>query len=62
MKGEWKVSSQVIGDHWIYTVFRAKDADAVDHSGNREVHDCYISREMAEMKARELNTMEERRR
>ena len=31
---------------------------SVDHSGNREVFDSYISKDIAEMKASELNRKE----
>lgn len=60
MKSEWKVSSQMIGEKWVYTVFRIRDTSEVDHSGNREIFDSYISREMAELKADELNRKEVR--
>lgn len=62
MKSEWKVSSCPImtdnGYEMIYQVFRLRDKDAADHSGNREIYDTYISKEMAEAKADELNRKE----
>lgn len=36
MCGEWKVSSQYIGDEKVFQVYRLKDISKVDHSGNRE--------------------------
>lgn len=58
MKSKWKVSSQIIGGKWQYTVFRIRDTSEVDHSGNREIYDMYISEDVAEMKAEELNRKE----
>ena len=59
MNRKWKVSKNPIGpDEYVYLVYRTIDADAPDHSGNREVYDCYISEEMAKLKAGELNRRE----
>ena len=62
MKSEWKVSANPIstenGYEYIYQVYRIRDTDAIDHSGNRETFDSYSVREIAEMKADELNRRE----
>ena len=59
MKSEWRVSSNPIGANEIlYQVYRIRNTEEVDHSGNREVFDSYISRDIAEMKASELNRKE----
>lgn len=34
--GKWCVTSQYIGDEKMYAVYRLRDVNAVDHSGNRE--------------------------
>lgn len=36
MKSEWKVLSNPIAGVMMYQVYRMKDVDAVDHSGNHE--------------------------
>ena len=36
MKSEWKISSMYLGGKKVYQVYRIKDTNAVDHSGNRE--------------------------
>ncbi|MGI6691193.1 MAG: hypothetical protein ACOX63_10220 [Christensenellales bacterium] len=36
MKGPWKVACNIIGDQKQYQVYRLRDVDEVDHSGNRE--------------------------
>ena len=36
MKSEWKVTSNPINGKTMYAVYRLKDINAVDHSGNRE--------------------------
>lgn len=59
MKSEWRVSSNPIGPgEFLYCVYRIRDIEKVDHSGNREIFDSYISRDIAEMKASELNRKE----
>ena len=59
MKSEWRVSSNPIGQgDFLYCVYRIRDIEKVDHSGNREIFDSYISRDIAEMKASELNRKE----
>ena len=59
MKSEWKVSTNPIGPgEYVYTVYRIRDTEATDHSGNRETYDCYVSEEVARLKAGELNRRE----
>lgn len=59
MKGKWKVAKNPIGPgEYVYTVYRIRDTEATDHSGNRETFDCYISEEAAQLKADELNRRE----
>ena len=64
-KSEWRVSScQIMTDNGhekIYQVYRLRDKDATDHSGNRETYDTYIAMEVAMAKAEELNRKEETR-
>lgn len=60
MVGKWKVTSQYIGDEKMYAVYRSKDIEAVDHSGNREYATAYMtSKEAAEDTALMLNDGEE---
>ena len=36
MKGKWKVTSNYNGETKYYQVYRLRDINEVDHSGNRE--------------------------
>ena len=36
MTGKWNVTSNIIGGTKFFAVYRLRDVDAVDHSGNRE--------------------------
>ena len=36
MKSEWRVTSNIIGGEKKWGVYRLRDKDATDHSGNRE--------------------------
>ena len=55
----WKVTSNPIGGKMYYGVYRIRDINSVDHSGNRESRgEWYESREEAEALARRLNTEE----
>lgn len=61
MKSEWRVTSNTINGIFMYAVYRIKDTNGVDHSGNREMAGGYIeSREDAQRKADELNKQHER--
>ena len=56
MKSEWKVTSNRINGKTMYGVYRLRDINAVDHSGNREYAGGYVSsRETAAIVAAELN-------
>ena len=56
MKGKWKVSSNFIGDEKMYSVYRLRDVDKIDHSGNREyAGDWTENREAAQVLADQLN-------
>ena len=55
MKSEWKVTQNYIGKS-VYGVYRQKDINAVDHSGNRELAGEYVdTREEAQQLADKLN-------
>ena len=61
MKSAWMVSSQYINGIKLYSVYRLKDVNKTDHSGNRETcsgffEDQDTAREYAAM----LNDKEER--
>lgn len=36
MKSEWRVTLNIIGGEKKWGVYRLRDKDAIDHSGNRE--------------------------
>ncbi|MGM9936984.1 MAG: hypothetical protein ACI38A_06540 [Candidatus Ornithomonoglobus sp.] len=57
MKSEWRVTSQYIGDNEkIFQLYRLRDVNEVDHSGNREyVSGIFGSREAAAELADRLN-------
>lgn len=60
MKGPWKVSSNYINGEKMYIVYRLRDVNAVDHSGNREYAGEYATnRKVCEKLAKELNEREE---
>ena len=57
--GPWKVSSNFIGDRKVYQVYRIKNTEEVDHSGNRECSGGYVTeRYEAEKLAEILNQKE----
>lgn len=63
MKSEWRVTTNHIatdeGRVPMYGVYRLRDMDAVDHSGNREMAGkLYEDREQAEELARMMNEEE----
>lgn len=41
IKSFWRVTSNPIGDHTLYRVFRIRNIAEVDHSGNREYYGDY---------------------
>lgn len=56
MKGKWSVTSNIIGDEKCFAVYRLRDVNAVDHSGNREfATDWLESRAQAKAIADQLN-------
>ena len=59
---EWRVSpTSVIGERTLYQVYRLRDKDEADHSGNRETRGGYYdSLRDAERLARTLNEEEGR--
>ena len=61
MKSEWRVTSNTINGKKMYAVYRLRDINAVDHSGNREFAGSYIDNmAAAEVIAKELNKQEEK--
>ena len=62
MRSEWKVTSNIIGDSMRYAVYRIRDINEVDHSGNREFAGDYIEdKQTAMLIAEELNKKEKAR-
>lgn len=56
MKSEWKVSCQHINGMKLYSVYRLRNMDETDHSGNRETHSGFFEdRKSAEDYAAQLN-------
>lgn len=59
MKSEWKVTSNTINGKKMYAVYRKRDINAVDHSGNREYAGNYVeNREAVAFVVDELNKRE----
>ncbi len=59
MKSEWRITSNIINDKKMYAVYRLRDVNEVDHSGNREFAGGYIeSRTTAQTVANLLNIEE----
>ena len=53
---EWRVSSNPIAGRTFYGVYRVRDINDIDHSGNREIYGNYHEdRETAEVMANMLN-------
>ena len=58
---EWRVSSNLIAGRKLYGVYRIRDINEPDHSGNRESRgELYEAREEAEVLAERLNEEEKR--
>lgn len=54
---KWKVTMQFLDGEKMYAVYRLRDVNAVDHSGNREYASGYLkSEEQAEATACNLNS------
>ena len=59
MKSEWRVTANPVAGKMFYGVYRIKNTDEVDHSGNRETRGGYYeTREEAEHLAAVLNEEE----
>lgn len=53
---KWKVTSNYVGGKTLYGVYRTRDINEIDHSGNREnVGRLFESRDLAEALASALN-------
>ena len=62
MKSEWKVESNYINGKPMYRVYRIRDTEETDHSGNREYASEYVSDYQVALDAAVLcNELEERR-
>lgn len=62
MKSEWKVESNPINGKLMYRVYRIRNMEEPDHSGNRGYAGQYINdSQVASAAARALNEMAERR-
>ena len=60
MKSKWMVTMQYIDDVPHFAVYRLRDINAVDHSGNREYYGEYTTNEAeAESLAKKLNEEEQ---
>lgn len=59
-KGQWKVTSQVLGDTRKYAVCRVINTEEVEHNGNREYtdHGYMVDKEEALAIAEQLNSQE----
>lgn len=56
---EWRVTCNPVAGKMLYGVYRLRDKDEVDHSGNRETRGgWYETKKEAEALARRLNTEE----
>ena len=58
-KGKWRVSSTYGGGEYYYQVYRIRNLDREDHSGNREVYETYYTKEAAQEVAERLNNGEQ---
>jgi len=58
---EWKVTSNPFGGHILYGVYRLRDKNAIDHSGNREMCDRWFDeKELAQELAKAMNEEEKK--
>ena len=60
-QSEWRVSTNPVAGKTFYGVYRIRDIDAPDHSGNRELRGYYETRQEAEKLAWLLNQEEARK-
>mgnify|MGYP004524380839 FL=1 len=56
MKSEWRVTCNYVCRGPVYNVYRLRDLDEIDHSGNREYVDDRIMRALERMMQRKLDT------
>lgn len=56
MKSEWRVTCNDVCRGPVYNVYRLRDLDEIDHSGNREYVDDRIMRAFERMMQRKLDT------
>ena len=60
MKSKWKVTSNPINGKSMYAVYRQRDVNATDHSGNRKYATGYTDNEFAaESIANNLNKLDD---
>lgn len=59
MKSKWKVSSTYAGGERFYQVYRLRDVNEVDHSGNREIAGTFDDEAQAQEYADAKNRLEE---
>ena len=55
MKSSWFVSTNIVAGQKMYQVVRLRDANAPDHSGNRESEGMFTTKEKAQTLADKLN-------
>lgn len=56
MPSEWRVTCNPIDGEYLYRVYRLRDVNATDHSGNREFHGSWTAdKATAEAAAKKLN-------
>lgn len=56
MMSEWRVTSNLIAGEMLYSCYRLKDVNAVDHSGNREeLGRWFGTKEAAQVVADQMN-------
>lgn len=56
VSSEWRVTCNCVCGGPVYNVYRLRDRDAIDHSGNREYVDDRIMRAIERMMQRKLDT------
>lgn len=60
MKSEWRVQKTPVEDGFVYQIYRIRDINTIDHSGNREYSDrVFDDLDLAEDVARIMNEGEE---
>ena len=59
MKSEWRVTCNYICGGLVYNVYRLRDLDEIDHSGNRETPDKQFFDAIENLLGRKLNPQDE---